>query len=242
MREDVAEYVANCYTCQQVKAERKKSAGALQPLPTPEWKWEQISMVFIASLPKWVIMDRLTTSAHFLPVKTTYTVDTFERIYILEIVRLHGIPVSIVSNRESSFTSRFWNNLHKALDFNSAYHPQTDGQTERVNQVLKDMLRACVLDFQGSWEEHLSLVEFAYNNSYHSIIGMASYEALYGRPCRSLLCWAEPEDGLLLGPNLVRETTEKISVIRDCILAAQSRRKSYTDRSEDLWSLRLETS
>ena len=127
-------------------------------------------------------MDRLTTSAHFLPVKTTYTVDTFERIYIREIVRLHGIPVSIVSNRESSFTSRFWKNLQKALDFNSAYHPQTDGQTERVNQVLKDMLRACVLDFQGSWEEHLSLVEFAYNNSYHSIIGMASYEAFVSSP------------------------------------------------------------
>ena len=109
------------------------------------------------------------------------------------------------------------------LNFNSTFHPQLDGQTERVNQVLEDMLRACVIDFQGSWEEHLPLVEFAYNNSYHSTIGMAPYEALYGRPCRSLLCWAELEDSLLLGPELVRETTEKVTVIRDRILAAQSR-------------------
>ena len=98
---------------------------------------------------------------------------------------------------------------------------------EMVNQILEDMLRACFIDFQGSWEEHLPLVEFAYNNSYQATIRMAPYEALYGRPCRTPMCWTEPEDSLLLGPDLVRETTEKVAVIRDCILATQSRQKSY---------------
>src|ERR1700722_11623194 len=116
------------------------------------------------------------------------------------------------------------------LDYSILFHPQTDGQTKRVNQVLEDMLRAYVIDFQGSWEEHLPLVEFAYNNSYQSTIGMAPYEALYGRPCKSPICWAEPEDSLMLGPDLIRETTEKVAMIRDRILAAQSRQKSYADQ------------
>ena len=163
----------------------------------------------------------MTKSAHFLPVKTTHTADSLVRIYIEQIVRLHGIPDGIVSDRGATFTSRFWRSFQEALgtrlDFSSAFHPQTDGQTERVNQVLEDMLRACVIDFNGSWEEHLPLVEFAYNNSYHSTIGMAPYEALYGRPCWSPICWAQPEDSLLLGPELVRETTEKVAVIRNRI-------------------------
>ena len=103
--------------------------------------------------------------------------DVLGQIYVREIARLHGVPDSIVSDRGSVFTSRFWKSLQKAmctqLDCSSPFHPQTDGQTEQVNQVLEDMLRACVLDFQGSWEDHLPLVEFAYNNSYHSTIGMA---------------------------------------------------------------------
>ena len=112
------------------------------------------------------------------------------------------------------------------LDMSTAFHPQTDGQIERVNQVLEDMLRACVMDFKGSWEDHLQLIEFAYNNSYHSSIGMAPYEALYGRPCRSPICWAEVGDSELLGPDIVQETTEKVSIIRDRIRTGQSRQKS----------------
>jgi transposase InsO family protein len=135
-------------------------------------------MDFVVGLPRtrggsdsiWVIVDRLTKSSYFLPVKTTYSADRLVRIYIQEIVRLHGIPHCIVSDRGSTFTSRFWRSFQEALgtelDYCSAFHPQTDGQTERVNQVMEDMLRACALDFQGSWEEHLPLVEFSYNNSY----------------------------------------------------------------------------
>lgn len=132
---------------------------------------------------------RLTKSAHFLPIRMTDSVDSPSRLYIREIVKLHGVPVSIVSGRDPRFTSRFWKSLQSALGtkllLSTAYHPQTDGQSERAIQILEDMLRACVLDFRGSWEDHLPLVEFAYNNSYQSNIQMAPFEALYGRPCRS---------------------------------------------------------
>ena len=111
----------------------------------------------------------------------------------------------------------------------TAFHPQTDGQSERTIQVLEDMLRACVLNHKGSWEEHLPLVEFAYNNSYQASIQMAPYEALYGRPCRSPLCWTEVGESSITGPDLIRDTSEKVSLIRQRLLTAQSRQKSYVD-------------
>ena len=116
------------------------------------------------------------------------------------------------------------------LSFSTAFHPQSDGQTERTIQTLEDMLRACVLNFQGSWEEHLPLIEFAYNNSFHASIGMAPYEALYGRKCRSPLCWDEVGESRLVGPEIIQITTEKIRLIRERIQTAQSRQKSYADR------------
>jgi transposase InsO family protein len=203
MKKDIAHFVEQCLTCQQVKAEHQRPAGALQPLHIPEWKWEHISMDFVCGFPRapsgqdavWVIVDRLTKIAHFLPIKMTYSMDWFAELYVKEIVRLHGIPVSIVSDRDPRFTSRFWRSLHEAmgmkLTFSTAFHPQTDGQTERTIQTLEDMLRLCVLDFKGSWIQYLPLVEFAYNNSYHASIEMAPYEALYGRKCRSPLYWDE---------------------------------------------------
>ena len=235
MKSDVAKFVAKCLTCHQVKAEPQKPAGTLQPLPIPEWKWEHITMDFVTRLPKsaqshetiWVIVDRLTKTTHFLPVGQTNTLDSLSRRYVREIVRLHGVPISIVSDRDPRFTSQFWKSLQTALGtnlcFSTAFHPQTDGQSERTIQILEDMLRACVLDFGGSWEKHLPLVEFAYNNSFQVSIGMAPYEALYGRPCRSPLCWMEIGETALLGPDLVQETTEKVKIIRQRLLTAQSR-------------------
>lgn len=161
MKSEIAEYVGQCLTCQQIKAEHQRPAGTLQPLPIPEWKWERITMDFVVRLPKttkgydsiWVIVDRLTKSAHFIPVCSTYSMDRYAQLYVQEIVRLHGVPLSIVSDRDSKFLSLFWRSLHKALgtqlSFSTAYHPQTDGQSERTIQILEDMLRACVLDFQG---------------------------------------------------------------------------------------------
>ncbi|XP_073049492.1 uncharacterized protein [Primulina eburnea] len=187
----------------EVKSEHQRPAGLLQSLPIPQWKWEHITMDFVVGLPRsqkgfnsiWVIVDRLTKSSHFLPVKTTYSMNQYADVYIQEIVRLHGIPVSIVSDRDPRFTSEFWKSLHRALGtklaFSTAYHPQSDGQSERVIQILEDMLRACTIDFPGSWDTKLPLVEFTYNNSYQSSIGLAPYEALYGRKCRSPLYWDE---------------------------------------------------
>ncbi|GJT65006.1 putative reverse transcriptase domain-containing protein [Tanacetum coccineum] len=133
-------------------------------------------------------------------------------------------------NRDSRFTSRFWQSMQEALgtrlDMSTAYHPQTDGQSERTIQTLEDMLRACVLDFEGSWDVHLLLVEFSYNNSYHSSMRCAPFEALYGRKCRSPIMWAKVGEGQLIGPELVQETTEKISQIKDRLKAARDRQKS----------------
>ncbi|CAJ2668539.1 unnamed protein product [Trifolium pratense] len=148
-------------------------------------------------------------------------------IYVEQIVRLHGIPTSIISDRDPRFTSRFWESLQEALGtklrLSSAYHPQTDGQSERTIQSLEDLLRACVLEQNVNWDSCLPLVEFTYNNSYHSSIGMAPFEALYGRRCRTPLCWYETGEGAILGPEIVQETTEKIRMIREKMKASQRR-------------------
>ncbi|GKV45643.1 hypothetical protein SLEP1_g52705 [Rubroshorea leprosula] len=173
MKKDVAKYVSKCLTCQVVKAEHQKPGGQLQPLPIPEWKWEVISMDFIVGLSKtrrqfdaiWVIVDRLTKSAHFLAIKQKDPLDKLAKLYVQEIVKLHGVPVSIVSDRDPRFTARFWRSFQKAmgtqLKLSTAYHPQTDGQSERTIQVLKDMLSACALDLLESWDDHLPLVKLS---------------------------------------------------------------------------------
>jgi transposase InsO family protein len=166
-------------------------------------------------------------------VKTTFGGATLARIYLKEIVRLHGIPRKIVSDRGTQFTSKFWTNLQKAmgtkLDFNIAYHPQTDGQTERVNKVLEDLLRACVLAFDRSWESSLPYAEFSYNNSYQASIKMSPFEALYGRKCQTPLMWSNVGEKALEGPAFVKEAEEKVALIRRRLLEAQSRQKSYAD-------------
>ena len=228
-------YVFRMGYYRQVKTEHQKPAGLLQPLEVIEWKWEHVTMDFVTHLPRtpqrhdvvWVIVDRLTKSAHFLAVRMTFTLERFYRLYIREIVRLHGVPVSIVLDRDPRFTTHFWKSFQKAmgtrLTMSTAFHPQIDGQSEKTIQVLEDMLRACDLDRKGSWEEHLPSVEFAYNNSYQASIQMAPYEALYGRPCRSPLCWAEVGESSINGPDLIRDTSEKVSLIRQFLLTAQSR-------------------
>ena len=156
----------------------------------------------------WVIVDRLMKSAHFLLVSNDDPLDKLAQLYVEEIVRLHGVPISIVSDRDPRFTSRFLFSLQDAignrLHFSTTFHPQTDGQSERTIQTLEDMLRACVIEFKGSWDTHLSLMEFAYNNSYQSSIDMAPFEALYGQKCRTPVCWDEVGERRLIGPELVQ--------------------------------------
>jgi len=242
MKFDVTKFVRRCLTCQRIKAEHQKPSGTLRSLEIPEWKWDAVTMDFVVGLPRtsskndsiWVIVDRLTKSAHFLPIQITYSLDRLARIYIKEIVKLHGVPSSIVSDRDPRFTSRFWGALHEALGtqlrFSTAYHPQTDGQSERTIQTLEDMLRACVLELHGNWDQYLPLVEFACNNSFHSSIGMAPFEALYGRKCRTPLCWTEVGEAKLLGPEIVQETTEQIRMIQDRMRIAQERQAQYANR------------
>ena len=183
-----------------------------------------IAMDFVSGLPRtssgydaiWVIIDRLTKTAHFLPIKKTYSTDRLAGLYVSRIVRLHGVPVSIISDRGSTFTSVFWQELHKALgtrlDFSTAFHPQTDGQSERIIQTLEDMLFMCVMDFGGQWELHLPLIKFAYNNSYYASIEMAPYEALHGRKCKSPL-W-EVGEKQLTGSELIQIIPEKVPILQ----------------------------
>ena len=170
-------------------------------------------------------MDQLTKLVHFLPIRNKFSLDRLAELYIKEIVKLHGIPVSIVSDRDPRFTSRFWSKLQKALGttlhFSTAFHPQTDGQSERTIQTLEDRLRACVLDFEGGWAKYLPLVEFTYNNSYQASIGMAPYEALYGRKCRTPICWDEVGERMISNEELIKVTTEKIQIIRERLKVAQ---------------------
>ncbi|GJW24066.1 putative reverse transcriptase domain-containing protein [Tanacetum coccineum] len=177
-----------------------RPSGWLQQPEIPEWKWEGIAMDFVNKLPRtssghdtiWVIVERLTKSAHFLPMREDYKIDRLARLYLNEIVARHGVPISIISDRDSQFTSRFW-------------------------QLMQE-------------DVHFSLVEFSYNNSYHSSVRCALFEALYGRKCHSPIIWAEVGEGQLIGPELVQETAEKISQIKDRLKAARDRQRSYADK------------
>ncbi|GJZ66089.1 reverse transcriptase domain-containing protein [Tanacetum coccineum] len=242
MKKDIALYVSKCLTCSNIEAEHRRPSGLLQQPKIPKWKWERIAMDFVMKLPRnssrhdaiWVIVDRLTKSAHFLPIREDYKINRLARVYLNEIIVRHGVPISIISDRDSRFTLRFWQSMHEALgtrlDMSTAYHLQIDGQSERIIQTLEDMLRACVMDFGGSWDVYLPLVMFSYNNSYHSSVRCTPFETLYGRKCRSLILWAEVGKGQLIGPEIVQETTKKISQIKDRLKAARDRQKSYVDK------------
>ncbi|GJS62268.1 putative nucleotidyltransferase, ribonuclease H [Tanacetum coccineum] len=242
MKRDVATFVSKCLTCQQVKIEHQRASGLLQPLEIPVWKWDEISMDFVTGLPRtqrkhdaiWVVVDRLTKSAHFLPIRKDYPVSKLAEMFQQEIVRLHGTPSAIVSDRDPRFTSRFWKGLQKAwgtrLKFSTAFHPETDGQSERTIQTLEDMLRSCALEWAGNWDDYICLVEFAYNNSWHASIKCAPFEMLYGRKCRAPICWDQVGERILEGPEMIEVTNEKVAVAREKLKEAQTRQKSYADR------------
>ncbi|GJT36396.1 putative reverse transcriptase domain-containing protein [Tanacetum coccineum] len=189
MKRDIADYVSKCLMCFKIKAEHQKPSGLLQQPEIPKWKWEKITMDLVTKLLRisggydaiWVIVDRLTKSAHFLPIREDYKMEKLARIYINEIVEALGIK----------------------LHMSTAYHPETDGQSERTIQTLEDMLRAFVMDFGGSWDTHLPLVEFFYNNSYHTSVKCAPFEALYGQKCRSPVIWTEVGESQLIRPELM---------------------------------------
>jgi hypothetical protein len=232
MKREIATYVSECDTCQRVNVDHLRPTGNLQSLTILEWKWENICMDFIVGLPRtsrgynsiWVIMDRLTKSAHFIPVSTTYRVIQYAELYMSHVVHYHGIPKNIISDRGSIFVARFWEQLHECLGTHLirslAYHPQTNGQTERVNQIIKDMLRACVLTDGPKWDKHIPLAEFSYYHIYQESIKMSHFEALYRRPCCTLLSWSESGERVIFGPDIVIEAEEKVKQIQANILVA----------------------
>nr|GFC11247.1 putative reverse transcriptase domain-containing protein [Tanacetum cinerariifolium] len=169
----------------------------------------------------------------FLPMREDDSMDKLTKLYLKEVVTRHGIPILIISDCDPRFASNFWRAFQKALgtrlDMSTAYHSETDGQRERTIQTLEDILRACVIDFGNGWERHLPLVEFSYNNSYHASIKAAPFKALYGRKCRSPVCWAEVGDAQLIDPEIIQETTEKIVQIKQRLQAARDRQKSNAD-------------
>nr|GFA49065.1 putative reverse transcriptase domain-containing protein [Tanacetum cinerariifolium] len=214
MKADIATYVSKCLTCAKVKAEHQSPSGLLVQLVIPKWKWYNITMDFITKLPRssqgfdtiWVIVDRLTKSAHFLPIRENDPLDKLARLYL---------------NRIKA--------LGTELSMSTAYHSETDGQSERTIQTLEDIMRACVIDFRKGWVKHLPLAKFSYNNIYHASIKAAPYETFYSRKCQSPVCWAELREAQLTGPEMIQETTEKIVLVKQRIQAAQDRQKSYAD-------------
>ncbi|XP_057543871.1 uncharacterized protein LOC130823263 [Amaranthus tricolor] len=166
----------------------------------------------------WVIVDRLTKSARFIPINNQWGMDQLAQAYLKHVIRYQGVPRSIVSDRDTRYVLKFWEAFQAALGTellrSTSFHPATDGQTERTNRTLEDILRAVALDRQESWDECLDMVEFSYNNSYQTSIQMAPFEALYGRRCR---------------PAMLEEMTDQVKMIQERLKAAQDRQNSYTD-------------
>lgn len=235
-------YVRQCQVCQQAKHSNTKPAGLLQPLPPPKGPWEEITMDFIKGLPLsenanviLVVVDRLTKYAHFLPLKHPYTAASVVKVYLDNIVKLHGVPLSIISDRDKIFTSTVWKELIKGvgtkLHYSTAYHPQTDGQSERVNQCLEQYLRCAVQDHPKLWRRMLDMAEFWYNTSYHTAIGTSPFQALYKK---------EPSFGAF--PNIsvavdsaalaeVADYQMHIDTLRARLLQAQHRMKANADKN-----------
>jgi hypothetical protein len=215
MKHEAARYVFECDTCRKVKANYMKPRGLLRPLSIPEWKWYDISMDFIVGLPLiarkfdsiLVIVDRLSKSVHFILINDNYKAQTYVEIYIAHMLCLHEVLKMIISDRGSQFVAHFWEPLHASLVtrliHSSAYHPQMNGPTEQVNQILEDMLRACVLEHQGSWDKNLPWAKFSYNNSYQESLKMALFEVLYRRRCQTPLNWIEPREKVIFGPDII---------------------------------------
>ena len=241
MKKDIKEYVERCLKCQISKTEQVKDPGLLQPLSVPNLKFESISMDFIVGLPKtqrnfdsiMVVVDRLTKIAHFIPTFTTVTAYGVAELFMREIFKHHGIPREIISDRGRKFVSEFWTTLFKLcgtkIKLSTAYHPETDGQTERTNRTLEDMLRMYVGKRQQSWDKWLHLIEFAYNDHVHSSIGVSPFYVLYGQECRTPITLSTPNTRFESINDMIREMNEIRESAKLAMKSAQDRAKYYAD-------------
>ena len=239
MRKAIQQYVQSCQQCQLAKMPNRRTAGLLQPLSIPSLRWESVSMDFMTSLPTsargndsiMVVVDRLTKRAHFIPMKSTHTAAQVAQHFVKHVFKLHGVPKSIVSDRDPRFTSdfwrAFWTNLGTTLDMSSANHPQTDGQTERVNRVINEMLRAMVSDGRG-WEEQLPLLEFAYNSAPSASTGMSPFMADLGFQPHTPATVAEEQSAST--ESWCQHLQTILATVRDNLVLAQQRQKSVVDQ------------
>ena len=240
LRADIEKYIRECIVCQKVKYDRHKVYGQLQPLPVPHAPWESIAMDFITDLPKsqfgndaiWTIVDRFSKQAHFLPVKKTIKPDHMARMFICHIFKHHGIPKTIVSDRDPRMTSLFWqalfDNMGTKLDFSSAYHPQTDGQSEVVNGTILDLLKCYVADRQNQWEKYLPLMEFAYNNTIHTSTGKAPFEIIYGKPL--LLPIMVTKEKIFAADEFISDFESSYTQVKRAITRSQEKQKREADK------------
>jgi hypothetical protein len=182
-----------------------------------------------------VVVDKITKASNFIPLKTTHKAADVVDVFMKEVARLHGIPKTIVSDRDLKFTSNFWKGLFKGfgmnLNFSTDYHPESDGQTERVNRVIEDILRMYVIDKPSKWEDYLHLVEFTYNNGYQASLKMSPFEALYGRKCNTPMSWDNPADRKIVGSELLKEIEDQMIKIKQNLKDAQDRQKRYADKN-----------
>jgi hypothetical protein len=187
MKKSLVCFNVRCKECQKVEVENRDPVGLLQPFPIPEWKWEIVTIDFITKLPRIarkhdsiiVVVEKLTKAVYFIPVKMTHKATNIAVIYMKEISRLHGVPKEIVSHRDTTVTSNFWKRLYEGfgtnLNFSTTYHPKSNGKTDRVNQIIEDMLIMCVMDQPSKWEDYLHLVEFTYKNGYQTSLKMSPF-------------------------------------------------------------------
>ena len=252
MDADIKEYVRTCDVCQRTKARTRKEYGLLQPLPIPSLRWDQVSMDFITQLPRtktgydaiFVVVDRLSKMAHFVPTHTTADAATVARLFLDNVFRLHGLPSAIVSDRDSRFTGQFWQQLFKALgtklQLSTAYHPQTDGQTERTNRTLEQILRAYTNHQADDWDVHLSAAEFAYNDSVNASTGFTPFVLHYGQdpatPAQLFTRLLQREHGadheydMPAVHTILHNLDAILNLVRDNLLKAQRRQAFYADR------------
>lgn len=241
LKNDVLRYVKECTTCQQNKAEQTYPAGLLQPLPILDQKWESISMDFITGLPKsqgkdciFVVVDRLTKFAHFFSITTEFTVVEIAELFFKEVFRLHDLPKTIISDRDSIFLSIFWGELFRLtgteLNHSTSYHPQTDGQTEIVNKWIEGYLRNYVAGHQKAWVRWLYLCEYCYNTTFHMSIGMSPFKALYGYDVLSFFDLAFEHSNVPRNRDWLQESQDILSALKENLQCAQNQQKIYADK------------
>jgi hypothetical protein len=246
MAKDIRAYIRTCDSCQRNKARNVRPAGLLNPLPVPHDRWEDISMDFVFGLPRTprghdgvlVFVDRLSKMAHFVPTKQTVTAPEVARLFIDNVYRLHGLPKSIVSDRDPRFTGHFWRSLFKLLktklNMTTAFHPQADGQTERTNRTWQDIMRHYVNHKPQDWDLHLSLVEFAYNNSPSASTGVTPFKLVYGRdPLVPSSFLSTNRDQLTSNiaalDDFIQDVYDRVRLAQDAMGDAQQRQKRYAN-------------